>query len=214
MSPVFTAENPLRIAVLISGSGTTLANLIERIRDGRLQRIRIVLVVSSRTSVRGIEIARAAGLPTRVLTLRECESGAEHSQRLTRLLDEANVDVVVMAGFLCHWALPERYQGRVLNIHPALLPAFGGKGMYGDRVHAAVLESGQRETGCTVHLVNDEYDRGPIVAASRLAFDPGRETVASLGERVRGLERELYPQVLQNVADRGISWLTEVARPQ
>jgi phosphoribosylglycinamide formyltransferase-1 len=104
------------------------------------------------------------------------------------------------------WRLPPRYEGRVLNIHPALLPKFGGRGMHGGHVHAAVLAAGDRESGCTVHLVDLEYDHGSIVAQRRVPVLPG-DTVDTLAERVQAAERELYPEIVQAVADRGLEWL-------
>ncbi len=201
---------PLRLAVFISGRGTTLANLIDRIQDGRLRNIRIDLVVSSRSGVRGVDIARAAGLPLEVIRRRDHVDEAAFSAALTAAVDRAGVDLVALAGFLCHWQLPAHWQGRVLNIHPALLPRFGGRGFYGEHVHRAVLSAGERESGCTVHLVDEEYDHGPIVAQVRVPVHP-EDTPASLAARVMAVERELYPEVLQRVADEGLAWLRRAA---
>lgn len=206
MQPAFTESNPLRLGVLISGSGTTLENLIEHSADGRLRNVRFELVISSRGSVRGVEIARRAELPLAIIRKRDFADVSEFSQALTDALDAAHVDLVVMAGFLCLWRFPTRYAGRVLNIHPALLPSFGGHGMYGLRVHRAVLAAGVTESGCTVHLADAEYDHGPIVAQARVPVRAG-DTPESLAARVGEAERELYPQVIQGVADHGLSWL-------
>lgn len=201
-----TERRSLRIAVLISGGGTTLANLIERIRDGRLRHVEIALVVSSRRNVRGVQIARDAGLPLEIVARRGYASDADYSLALTRVLDCVGPDLVVMAGFLCLWLIPPAYQGRVLNIHPALLPAFGGRGMFGLRVHEAVLASGATESGCTVHLADNEYDHGPIVAQARVPVEPG-DTPERLAQRVMEAERELYPAVIRRIADEGFDWL-------
>jgi phosphoribosylglycinamide formyltransferase-1 len=201
-----TVRSPLRLAVLISGAGTTLANLIERIADGRLRGVEIRLVISSRRAVRGVQIARAAGLPLEIIRKVDFVDEPAFSDALTTAVDRAAVDLVVLGGFLCHWRLPPRYAGRVLNIHPALLPAFGGKSMFGARVHAAVLAAGQRESGCTVHLVDEQYDHGPIVAQRRVPV-LSDDTLETLAHRVAEAEREVYPQVIQNVADRGLGWL-------
>jgi phosphoribosylglycinamide formyltransferase-1 len=115
---------------------------------------------------------------------------------------------VALGGFLCFWRLPPQYEGRVLNIHPALLPRFGGKGFYGHRVHEAVLTAGAAESGCTVHLVDNQYDHGPIVAQSRVPVRPD-DTPDTLAERVGLAERELYPRVIQQVADQGLEWLQQ-----
>lgn len=198
----------LKLGVLISGGGSTLENLIERIRDRRLSGVEIRLVISSRSTVRGVEIARAAGLPLEIIRKKDHPDGAAFSDALTAALDRAGVDLVVLAGFLCFWQVPQHYQGRVLNIHPALLPHFGGQGMYGLRVHEAVLSAGVTESGCTVHLVDNQYDHGPIVGQTRVPVRPA-DTPTSLAERVGVAERELYPRIIQQVAERGIEWLRE-----
>lgn len=199
---------PLRIAVLISGGGSTLANLIRRIDDGRLRDVTIGLVVSSGSAVPGVGIARDAGLALKIVRTKDSRTGPSFSARITELVDEADVSLVVLAGFLHLWRFPARYAGRVLNIHPALLPAFGGRGMFGRRVHEAVLAAGAGESGCTVHIANLEYDQGPIVARARVALRPD-DTVATLAERVQAAERELYPEVIQRVAEHGLEWLRE-----
>jgi phosphoribosylglycinamide formyltransferase 1 len=201
-------QQRLRVAVLISGGGSTLANLVARIDAGQLRGVELVQVVSSRQAVRGVELARAAGLPCTVLRPRDFADPAAFSAALTAVLDAARVDLVVLAGFLCLWQLPAHYRGRTLNIHPALLPHFGGRGFYGHHVHEAVLAAGVAESGCTVHLVDAEYDHGPIVAQARVPVLPG-DTADTLAERVQAAERELYPQVLQTIADQGIGWLAQ-----
>jgi phosphoribosylglycinamide formyltransferase-1 len=209
-SPIY---RPLRLAVLISGSGSTLANLIDRVADGRLTGVEISLVISSRRDVRGVEIARQAGLPLEILRRRDYPDDQAHSDALTAAVAHAKVDLVVMGGFLRFWHLPPQYAGRVLNIHPALLPSHGGRGMYGLRVHAAVLAAGDRESGCTVHLVDNQYDHGPIIAQRRVPVLPG-DTPETLADRVGVQERELYPAVIQQVAQHGIEWLQNAAQPQ
>lgn len=199
-------QNPLRLAVLISGGGTTLENLIQRIQDGRLRGVQIRLVISSRAAVRGVEIARRAGLPTDIIRRRDFAGDQAFSEAITAALDRAAVDLVVLAGFLCHWRLPARYEGRTLNIHPALLPRFGGRGFYGHRVHEAVLAAKEIVSGCTVHLVDQLYDHGPIIAQAEVPVLPD-DTPESLAERVGSAERELYPSVIQAVADHGLDWL-------
>lgn len=208
MSEISTGKRPLRLGVLISGGGTTLENLINRIGDGRLRGVEIGLVISSRGTVRGVGIARAAGLPLEIIRRKDHAGEAGFSAAITAALDGAGVDLAVLAGFLCFWRLPTHWEGRALNIHPALLPRFGGKGMYGLRVHAAVLAAGESESGCTVHLVDDQYDHGPTVAQSRVPVKPG-DTLESLALRVAAAERELYPDLLQQIADNGLAWLNE-----
>src|SRR5690606_33182032 len=115
---------------------------------------------------------------------------------------------VLMAGFLSLWRIPPAWAGRVLNIHPSLLPAFGGRGLYGRRVHEAVLRAGVAESGCSVHVADNEYDHGPVVARRRVPVQPG-DTPETLGARVQAAERELYPAVLERIAARGLEWIDE-----
>jgi formyltetrahydrofolate-dependent phosphoribosylglycinamide formyltransferase len=203
-----TSPGPLRLGVLISGGGSTLENLIQRIADRRLRGVEIRLVISSRSTVRGVEIARAAGLPLEIIRRKDHPDDEAFSDALTAALDRGGVDLVLLAGFLCFWRVPRHYAGRVLNIHPALLPRFGGKGFYGRNVHEAVLAAGQTQSGCTVHLVDNQYDHGPIVAQARVAVHAG-DTPDTLAQRVGVAERELYPQVIQTVADEGLGWLRQ-----
>jgi phosphoribosylglycinamide formyltransferase-1 len=210
MTTAFTEADPLRLGVLISGGGTTLANLVERLADARLRNCEIRLVISSRSDVPGVEIARRAGLPLKTLRRREFPQLPQFSNAIVEALDAAAVHLVVMAGFLCLWRIPAHYHGLVLNIHPALLPGFGGRGMYGHHVHRAVLAAGVTESGCTVHLADNEYDHGPIVAQSRVPVRAD-DTPDTLAERVGQAERALYPYVIQEVADRGLPWLRRQA---
>ncbi len=204
---------PLRLGVLISGGGTTLENLVERIADGRLAGVQIAVVISSRGEVRGCGIARGAGLPLRIVRRREHATLEGFSQAIAAALDAAGVELVVMAGFLCLWRIPARYAARVLNIHPALLPKFGGQGMYGMHVHRAVLAAGEGESGCTVHLADDLYDHGPIVAQRRVPVLPD-DTPETLAARVATAERELYPEVIAQVARHGVRWLEQFVSPR
>jgi formyltetrahydrofolate-dependent phosphoribosylglycinamide formyltransferase len=193
------SDRVVALGVLISGGGSTLANLIARIADGRLPSVRIGLVISSRGAVRGVEIAREAGLPLAIIRKKDHADAGAFSTAISAALTAAGVDWVVMAGFLCHWRVPPRYQGRTLNIHPALLPRFGGVGMHGRHVHEAVLAAGDTESGCTVHYVDDEYDHGPIIEQARVPVLP-QDTPETLAERVMAAERELYPRVIGRLA--------------
>lgn len=199
-------REPLSVAVLVSGGGSTLANLIARIDDHRLRGVRIGRVISSRSNVGAVEIARNAELPTTIIRKADFPSLREFGAAIASQLDEDGVELVVMGGFLCLWDFPPRYEGRVLNIHPALLPNFGGRGMHGMRVHEAVLQSGATESGCSVHIADRQYDHGPIVARQRVAVLPD-DTPETLAARVAAAERELYPRVIQEVADHGLEWL-------
>lgn len=190
--------NPLRLGVLLSGGGRTLVNIVERIRAGELP-AEVAVVVASRVC-KGIDRAKAANLPVHLVAYKEAANPQAYSERIAALLDEAKVDLVVMAGFLSLWPIPQRYQGRVMNIHPALLPSFGGHGMFGHHVHEAVLARGCKVSGCTVHFVTDEYDRGPIIV-QRCAPVLEGDTADSLAERVFEQECLAYPEAIKLYAE-------------
>jgi len=181
-------HRPARLAVLLSGSGRTLVNLHERILTGEVP-AEIALVIASRPCL-GAERGAERGLAVRVI------EGDIPEDALARLLREHAIDWVVLAGYMRRLPIPPAFEGRIVNIHPALLPRHGGKGMYGDRVHRAVLESGERETGCTVHLCDASYDTGPIVLQRQCPVLEG-DTVESLAARVFELEKEAYPEALR-----------------
>lgn len=165
-------------------------NLADAIDDGRLDAA-IVLVIASRPC-RGADLARERGLKVTVA------SGDLSETEFATLLSEHHIDWVVLAGYLHLVSIPRSYEGRIINIHPALLPEFGGPGMFGRRVHEAVLASGATQSGCTVHLCDDRYDHGPIVAQAMCDVVPG-DTPQTLAARVFKLECELYPQALSKV---------------
>lgn len=179
---------PARLAVLLSGSGRTLANLLDHIDGGKLH-AQVVLVIASRPCP-GADIAAARSIPTII------EPGDIPADRLRELLTAAAVQWVVLAGYLRRIAIPRGYESRIVNIHPALLPAFGGPGMYGQNVHQAVIDARATESGCTVHLCDAEYDRGPIVLQERCEVRPG-DTPRTLADRVFELEKAAYPRALE-----------------
>jgi phosphoribosylglycinamide formyltransferase-1 len=185
-----TPTQPARLAVMLSGSGRTLLNLLEAIKNHRLD-ASVELVIASRETV-GAERARAAGLRVEVIP------GVIPAERLGTILREHRIDWVVLAGYLKLINIPPEYRGRIVNIHPALLPNFGGPGMYGARVHEAVLRAGARESGCTVHLCDEVYDRGRVLLQKRCPVLPG-DTPDSLAKRVFALECEAYPEALQRL---------------
>lgn len=189
----------ISIAVLISGGGTTLKNLIDRIDDGAC-RARIRCVISSKASARGLLYAQDAGIPAVVVPRKEHKDTGAFSELVTESLRAFSPELVVFGGFLSLYLYPPEYHHRIINIHPALLPSFGGKGMYGDHVHEAVLRAGCRVSGCTVHFVDEEYDHGPIIAQRAVPVLES-DTVETLGERVRTAERELYPEVINWFAE-------------
>jgi phosphoribosylglycinamide formyltransferase-1 len=185
----------IRLAVLISAGGTTLQNMIDRIADGRL-RAQIVQVVSSNPGVLGLERARRAKLPAAVVSRRDAGSREEFSRRVFDLCRQGRADLVCMAGFLQLITIPEAFRLRVMNIHPALIPAFCGKGYYGHHVHEAVLAAGVKVTGCTVHFADNEYDHGPIILQRPVPVLDD-DTADSLAERVFQQECEAYPEAIQ-----------------
>jgi len=184
----------LNIAVLISGSGSTLQNFIDLQRTGDLP-VEIKLVVSSRAGAAGLKRARDAGISSTIFE-RTAHPEDLFSKKITDAVKQADVDLVCMGGFLSMWVIPPEFEARVMNIHPALLPLYGGKGFYGDRVHRAVLDAGCKVSGCTVHFVDNIYDNGPIILQSALAVNED-DTPESLGRRVQKLERAVYPEAIR-----------------
>jgi phosphoribosylglycinamide formyltransferase-1 len=184
--------------VLISGGGTTLRNLVEKIACRRLD-AEIVRVVSSNSQAGGLEIARSAGIPTSVITPKSCATPEAYSEAVFGACRAAGAQYVAMGGYLTHLLIPPDFENRVLNIHPALIPAFCGKGWYGLRVHAAVLEYGARVSGCTVHFVDNEYDHGPVILQKTVPVMDD-DTPESLAARVFEAECEAYPEALRLVA--------------
>lgn len=189
----------IRLAVLLSGNGTTLQNLIDRIADGRLH-AQIVLVVSNRSDAYGLVRAKQAGVPTAVIDRKECDSREEFSQRIFELCRQAQADLVCLAGFLQLIHIPDNFLGRVMNIHPALIPAFCGKGFYGHRVHEAALEYGVKVSGCTVHFADNVYDHGPIIL-QRTVPVLDDDTPDTLAARVFEQECEVYPEAIRLFAE-------------
>jgi phosphoribosylglycinamide formyltransferase 1 len=187
----FSGTHPLpRLAVMLSGSGRTLLNLAEAIHLGQLP-AQIALVIGSRECL-GLQRAREVGLPS-LLVPGDIPAGG-----LDRLLKEHRIDWVILAGYLRLLEIPPDYRGRVVNIHPALLPDFGGPGMYGQRVHEAVLRSGASRSGCTVHYCDAAYDTGAVILQKTCPVLPG-DTPDSLADRVHALECEAYPEAIRMV---------------
>ena len=187
---------PSRLAVLASGRGSNLQAIIEHFDNLARERVaKVALVASNRAD--SPALLRAATASIDIAHFDESDDGSE----LLALLQKFRIDLVVLAGYLKR--IPSKvireYAGRIINIHPALLPAFGGEGMYGARVHEAVIASGARETGVTVHLVDDEYDRGAIIAQWRVFIDES-DTPDTLAARVLNVEHVVYPRVVEMVA--------------
>ena len=188
----------LRIAVLLSGSGSSLENLAARIDKGEVD-AEIVCVISSKPAAFGLERARRRGLPAHAVDRRSHGSDGSFNDAIHAILDEVSPELVVLAGFLSRVEL-RAFRGRIMNIHPALIPAFSGAGFYGDRVHRAVLEAGVKLTGATVHFCDDEYDRGPIILQQAVPVEDG-DSVESLAARVLATEHEIYPRAIQLFAE-------------
>jgi formyltetrahydrofolate-dependent phosphoribosylglycinamide formyltransferase len=188
-------ERPVRLAVLLSGSGTTLQNLLDRITDGSLP-AEISVVVASRPDAYGLERARRAGIPALVVRRKEYPDSTRFNDALHAAIEPHDVDLIVLGGFLSLFQPRARYVSRVLNIHPALIPAFCGTGFYGDKVHRAVIESGAKVSGCTVHFADDKYDHGPIILQKAVPVLDD-DTPDSLAARVHEAENELYPQAIR-----------------
>ena len=191
---------PLRLAVLISGGGRTLLNLQEHIQRGALP-ASIDTVISSRGDVAGVERARTAGLPVEVIERKGLAPG-EFDMRIAQAV--GGVDLVCMAGFLSLWRMPPEFVGRVINVHPALLPDFGGPGMYGHRVHEAVLAAGRKVSGCTIHFCDNEYDHGPVILQRRVPVLPG-DTPDALAARVFEQECVAYPEAVRMFCEGRVS---------
>ncbi len=188
----------LPIAVLISGAGSTLENLIRWKNLGELP-VDFKLVISSRKNAGGIVFARTASIPVEVVSSESYKDRNKHSEHVFSLCRERGVQLVVMAGYLEHLLIADDFSNRVVNVHPSLIPAFSGKGYYGDRVHQAALDYGVKFTGCSVHFVDNEYDCGPIIAQKPCPIFE-QDNVESLRSRVGDVERQLYPEVIAAIA--------------
>lgn len=188
----------LTLAVLISGGGRTLKNLLDLAEEGSLAGD-VRLVISSSPAAAGLDFARDAGVPAIVCERKAYDSDAAYGAAIFDACRHARVDCVAMAGFLKFAPVPEDFSGRVINIHPSLIPSFCGHGMYGLRVHQAVLDYGAKVTGVTIHFVDNEYDHGPIIWQQPTpVFDD--DTAETLAARVFELEKEAYPRVINLLA--------------
>ena len=192
-------NNPLRLAVLLSGSGRSLQNLLDRAADGRLP-ARVILVVSNKPDAYGLERARRAGVPTAVVARKTFADRDAFSAAVFDHCRRAGADLVCMAGFMQLLRIPDDFAGRVMNIHPALIPAFCGKGYYGHRVHEAALEAGVKVSGCTVHFADNVYDHGPIIL-QRVVPVLDDDTPDALAARVFEQECEAYPEAIRLFAE-------------
>jgi phosphoribosylglycinamide formyltransferase-1 len=189
--------NLCRIAVFVSGGGSNFEAIAQAVERGEMPGTRIVLVVSSRTDAFALKRASNHNIESKVIDPGAFPGTEQFEDALLQELANYNVDVICLAGYLRKLGtrIIARYRGRILNIHPALLPRFGGPGMYGHFVHEAVINSGERESGCTVHVVDEEFDHGPIVAQDRVPVIPG-DTPERLAARILEKEHVLYPRAI------------------
>jgi phosphoribosylglycinamide formyltransferase-1 len=183
-----------RIAFFISGTGGNALNLLRACQEGRVPALP-VLGLASTAKAGGIPRLEAEGLPTTVIMRTDFESDEAFSEACYQTAEAAGAEVICLCGWLKKLTVPRRWEGRILNIHPGLLPQYGGPGMYGMHVHRAVLEAGEVESGATVHLVDGEYDHGQILAQMRVPVLPG-DTPEALQKRVYTAEMELFPRAL------------------
>ena len=192
-------HHPIRLAVLVSGGGTTLQNFLDRIADGRLK-AQVAAVIASRPDAFGLERARRAAIPAQAVSRKECGSREEFGRRIFDLCRTHRADLVCLAGFLQLLPIPDDFHGRVMNIHPALIPAFCGHGYYGHHVHEAVLAYGAKVSGCTVHFADNAYDHGPIIL-QRTVPVLDDDTPDTLAARVFEQECEAYPEAIRLFAE-------------
>ena len=190
-------DTRLRLGVLLSGGGRTLQNICDQIAAGHLPAT-VEVVLSSRAEAYGIQRAQMRNIPVRVVGS-PAHPPRQVDEAINAALADFDVDLICMAGFLRLWTMPPQFEGRVMNIHPALLPDFGGKGYYGRRVHQAVLAAGCSESGCTVHFCDNQYDHGPIILQRRVPVLPS-DTPETLAARVFAQECIAYPEAIRSFA--------------
>ena len=188
---------PVPLGMLVSGGGRTFQNMVEACRRGEVPG-RVVALVSSSPNAYALERAKKLEVPAAVVRPKDFPDPVELGERTFAFLRDMGAEWVLMGGYMHYIIVPADYAGKVLNIHPALIPSFCGKGMYGDRVHKAVLEAGVKITGVTVHIVDDQYDHGPIVHQVAVPVEPG-DTVETLGARVFEAEKKAYPEAVRRI---------------
>ena len=186
------------LAVLLSGSGTTLQNIIDHIEAGKLE-AEVRVVIASKKKAYGLQRAEKHGIPNYMVE-RKAYDLETFNRKINEILLRYDPGLILLAGFLSLFMPHPKFQGAVMNIHPALIPSFCGKGYYGAKVHHSVLESGVRFSGCTVHFVDDQYDHGPIILQATVPV-PDDDTPDSLAERVHHEENRLYPEAIRLFAE-------------
>ncbi len=197
-----TSPNSLKLACLISGGGRTMMNLSDCIDDGTLD-ASIDLVIASHPDITGINLVKKRDLSLRVVESNDNNSLDETDDMITSLLTDAGIDLVCLCGYLRLLRIDKHLEGRVINIHPALLPEFGGKGMYGGRVHRAVLAAGRKFSGCSVHFVDGQYDHGPVILQKTCPVRPDDDEDA-LAARVFEQECLAYPEAIRLIVSKRV----------
>lgn len=186
---------PLRLGILLSGGGRTMLNILEHIQRDELN-AEIGIVISSRTTAGGVQKAKDAGIDVKIVRRKDFPDVKEFSEKIRQKLIAAKVELVVQAGWLCLWNIPAEFTNQVMNIHPALLPSFGGQGMWGHHVHKAVLKAGCKISGCTVHFCTNKYDEGPVIVQRSCPVESDDDT-DSLATRVFQQECIAYPEAIK-----------------
>ena len=191
----------LNIAVFASGKGSNFRAILDAIRDGKIHNAAVRVVISNNSSAGALDLARERGIPARHISRAQFQTDEEYNRTILETLRRNSVNFIVLAGYMkkIDPVIISQFKNRMINIHPALLPRFGGKGMFGIHVHEAVIKSGESESGATVHVVDGEYDHGTILMQKKVAVDPS-ETAESLARKVLAVEHELFPEVVRRIA--------------
>lgn len=208
-------DKKLRIAVLLSGSGSTLENIFNKIDEGYLN-CEIDIVISSKAGAYGLERAARRSIDTAVVESRKYfTKGVPDWESMSAAINEVlftrEVGLICLCGFMCFYNVPEEFYGRVMNVHPALIPSFCGKGMYGHHVHEAVKQSGVKLSGCTVHFVNNQYDAGPIIV-QRCCSVCDTDSADDIAARVMAEERKAYPEAIKLFAEDRLHIDSDIVR--
>ncbi|MEQ8523206.1 phosphoribosylglycinamide formyltransferase [Gracilimonas sp.] len=185
------------IVVFASGSGTNFQSIIDAVQRGDIS-ARISGLITNKSGIRAIERAETNNIPVQVINPDELTNENEFGVELIQQLEAWNTDVIALAGYLkkIPSAIIKKYPNRILNIHPSLLPKYGGKGFYGSNVHKAVIEAGEKESGCTVHVVTEEFDEGPVLAQTKVSVHEN-DSPEELAKRILKQEHRLYPETIQ-----------------
>lgn len=179
------------LGVLLSGSGRTLENFLEKLDD-----VNIKVVISSKQNVKGIEIAKKANIPTYIVQRKKYDNIKSFSDQITKILKNYDISLIALAGFLSFYDYPNIYENKILNIHPALIPSFSGKGYYGMKVHKAAYKRGVKVSGCTVHFIDKVYDNGPIVLQKTCRIKAS-DKPKDIADKVFELECKAYPEAIR-----------------